>query len=220
MDGQKQAVTRRTWDDARFESVVGALGKVKVPKVKKPKTEEEPVKMAKQSWDNKQLGAQIGQMLSDIKNKGTGAALAGGGAALGLSALGAGAGMAPTGALLGSAYGAGQAPDGEKTRGAVQGILPGAGAGFGLGAGAMGGTGVGAMLGALLASKLKANPTLALASIAGGGGMGGVLGGITGLQAGKGLGKAIQKPILGEPVDRAKTAGCGSKKKKKSKKGK
>lgn len=58
MDGQKQAVTRRSWDDARFESVVGALSKVKVPKVKKPEKEEQTVDMSKQS-----MAAQLGYAL-------------------------------------------------------------------------------------------------------------------------------------------------------------
>ena len=218
----KQAVTRRSWDDARFESVVGALSKVKVPKVKKPQKEEQTVDMNKSAYSTEAWD----QLLKSLRTGGSPAALAGGLGVLGTGALGMGSALAGTGALAGAAYGAGQAPDKQKVRGAVQGVLPGAGAGFGLGAGTVGGTGLGGMLGMLLANKLKDNPTLALAAMLGSTIGGAGLGGYAGLKAGKGLGKAITKPILGAPVDRAnpapemKQAGCGGKKKKKSKKGK
>lgn len=222
MDGQKQAITRRSWDDARFESVVGALSKVKVPKVKKPEKEEQTVDMSKSAYSTEAWD----QLLKSLRTGGSPAALAGGLGVLGTGALGMGSALAGTGALAGAAYGAGQAPDKQKVRGAVQGVLPGAGAGFGLGAGTVGGTGLGAMLGMLLANKLKDNPTLALAAGLGSTIGGAGLGGYAGLKAGKGLGKAITKPIMGAPVDRAnpepemKQAGCGGKKKKKMKKGK
>jgi hypothetical protein len=222
MEGEKKAVTRRSWDDARFESVVGALGKVKVPKQKKPQmSEESPVK---QAADPSQLQATIEKIKKYLGSNGASAALAGGGAALGLGALGAGASLAPTGAVLGAAYGAGQAPDKQKIRGAAQGVLPGAGAGAGLGVGAVGGLGAGSVLGALLAEKLKDKPGLAAAAGIGSALAGTGVGAAGGMMAGKGLGKGVSNLLLGKAVDRAepelKTAGCGGKKKKKSKKGK